>query len=135
MDLPVKRQINTLMDDTLVSTISRLSAYLRKQVGFNRKMHNQCCSSHGAIRWFSMVTVVNWLIKQRNDVHDLLGRKNTACKLEAYSWPPLFFLKAFLESVHEKMTKTRKIRFCERNDASFARFRWQIAQHKRRLRK
>ena len=93
LDLVAQKEYSSLADDTFVTTLTGLIAYLRRQQNLTTEMKTTC-PKFVSTRWLSMKRVTEWLVRHRVRVSEYLQEKKPACKPPVGWWITLLCLDA-----------------------------------------
>ena len=78
-DLVAQTEYQSLADDTFVTTLTGLIAYLRRQQNLQSEMKTTCPKFVNT-RWLSMKCNTQWLVTHRVKIVEYLDAKDPACK-------------------------------------------------------
>lgn len=92
-DLVAQTEYQSLADDTFVTTLTGLIAYLRRQQNLQSEMKTMC-PKFVSTRWLSMKRVTQWLVTHRAKIVEYLDAKDPACKPSLSWWITLVCLDA-----------------------------------------
>jgi hypothetical protein len=104
VDLVAQREYVALSDDTFVSTLTGLIAYLRRQQNLQMEMKTTC-PKFVSTRWLSMKRVTSWLKTHRVRVIEYLDAKKPACTPTIDWWIVLLCLDSVATVLSSTVTR------------------------------